>query len=48
MSEEKKDNRFFVFWEHNYNPITMWKRDTDLDEIVQHNRARVHNKQIDI
>jgi|31_taG_2_1085359.scaffolds.fasta_scaffold56043_3 hypothetical protein len=44
----KGNDKFWFFWEQNYNPITMWKNDEDLRPIVQHNRDRVHNKQIDI
>lgn len=44
----KGNDKFWYFWEQNYNPITMWRRDDDLPSVVQHNRDRVHNKQIDI
>lgn len=44
----KGNNKFWMFWEQNYNPITMWKKDEKLTNDQQHLRTRTLDKQKDI
>jgi|TARA_R110000868_G_scaffold12204_3_gene59058 hypothetical protein len=44
MSDNKKQYPCFKFWENNYNPITMWRRDDVLDKSSQHIRTKYLDK----
>lgn len=44
----KGNDKFWFFWEHNYNPITMWKNDDKLTSDQQHVRERTLNRTKDI
>ncbi len=44
----KGNDKFWMFWEQNYNPITMWRNDKKLSEDQQHIRKRTLDKQKNI
>jgi len=44
----KGNDKFWMFWEHNYNPITMWRKDEKLTNDQQHIRGRRLNRTKDI
>jgi hypothetical protein len=44
----KGNDKFWMFWEQNYNPITMWRKDRELSNDQQHIRKRTLDKQKNI
>ena len=44
----KGNDKFWFLWEHNYNPITMWKKDDKLTNDQQHTRGRILNRTKDV